>query len=843
MRPKKLTFTALLCGLAASFLAAAPQTTVFAATSAPAGTSTPAANAAVKASGSTPTTITIALAPAAASLPERQTSLFVEAESFQEKGGWSVDQQFMDVKLPGEAGSVILLAHGMGKPVANAKTTVTLPKASRYRVYARTRNWVSPWLPQNLDAETLERDWAPGKFRLILNGQPSEITLGIHGDGWCWQNAGSVLTQKDGESVTVELEDLTGFDGRVDALYFTPETISSESPACPLPNDPEALEPIRRQALNLPEKAPNARAKAYDLVVVGGGLAGTCAACAAAQLGLDVALIQDRPVLGGNGSTEIRVHLNGGVNLPPYRNIGNLTYLMGPHGGGNAREAAHYRDGERLALCQKFANLDLFLSTHVTAIEKEGARITAVIGKNIESGLETRFPAFLFADCTGDGCVGYLAGADWHMGREAKSEFDEPSAPEKADKLTMGASCQWFTVETDHETSFPELPWAHQFCQESIRPMLRGDWDWETGLTYDQIWQFERIRDNGLRAAYGHWSYMKNHADGSWPAQVKNREFGWLAFLAGKRESRRLMGDVVLREQDVTSDRQWEDACVPCTWSIDLHYPAPDNSKFFPGNEFRSIAQMGKKPPHYAIPYRTLFSRNVENLFMAGRNISVTHITLGTVRVMRTGGMMGEVVGMAAAICRKHDSLPRSVYANYLPELIELMKAGVADFPYESMPIQTPKWLSSAGINYARSAKVKASSEHRSGLYPAEKINDGIADVTNNASRWVSVDGQESERMETWVEFTWEQPVTFNAVRVVTGQAGNGMPTTPIENFQLQTFQSGRWVNVPRAGVKNNKYVDFGVTFDSVTTDRVRVFINTPGILARIWELELYQLH
>ena len=774
-------------------------------------------------------------------------SVFVEAESFQEKGGWAVDQQFMDIKSPGEAGSVILLAHGMGKPVANAKTTVALPKPGTYQVFARTRNWVSPWMPAEIRTECEKKlgvrseelgvskeldSWSPGKFRLILNGKPSEITLGIYGSGWCWQKAGSVtVTEKDSQCA-VELQDLTGFDGRVDALYFTTDPAEK----CALPDDPKPLDAVRPLVR---EENP----KVYDLIVVGGGIAGTCAACAAAQLGLNVALIQDRPVLGGNGSTEVRVHLNGGVNLPPYRNVGNLTYLMGPHGGGNAREAGHYKDGERLALCQKYANLDLFLSTHVVAAEKEGDAISAVIGKHIETGVETRFKGKLFADCTGDGCVGFLAGADWLMGREQKSDFDEPSALEKRDKMTMGASCQWYTVEADHVTTFPELPWAHQFCKESIKPMLRGDWDWETGLNYDQVWEFERIRDNALRAAYGHWSYMKNHADGKWPEAVKNREFGWLAFICGKRESRRILGDVVLREQDITSDRQWEDACVPCTWSIDLHYPDPHNSKYFPGNEFRTYCVGGKKPPHYAIPYRTLYSRNVENLFMAGRDISVTHIALGTIRVMRTGGMMGEVVGMAAAVCRKHDCNPRAVYADYLPELVELMQAGVADFPQDQTVIQTPKWLPTAGINYARTAKVKASSEHQSGLYPASKINDGIADVFSNNSRWVSQGGAESERSETWVEFTWDEPVTINACRIVTGQVGGDHPRTPVENFQLQRFQNGRWVDIPKAGVKGNTAVcDLGVQFGDVTTDRLRLFINTPGYLARVWELELYKI-
>ena len=774
-------------------------------------------------------------ADAAASCPLKD-SVFVEAESFQEKGGWVVDQQFMDIKRPGDVGSVILLAHGMGKPVANAKTTVTLPKAGTWTVFARTRNWASTWFPKDLDEETLARDWSPGKFRVLFNGKPAGETLGIHGAKWGWQKAGTLTVLKDGENVAVELEDLTGFDGRVDALFFT------QSAECTLPNDAEPLDPIRRKALALPAKAPDAREKPYDLVVVGGGIAGVCAACSAAHLGLDVALVQDRPVLGGNGSTEVRVHLGGGVNLPPYRNIGSLTYQMGPQGGGNAREAAHYKDAERLAICEKYPNLDLYFSTHVTEVEKNGTQIAAVIGKHIETGKELRFTGKLFADCTGDACVGYLAGADWLMGREGKADFNEPSAPDKPDKMTMGASCQWYTVETGHETVFPELPWAHQFCKESIRPMLRGDWYWESGLTYDQVWDFERIRDNAIRAAYGHWAYMKNHADGKWPEMVKNREFGWLAYIGGKRESRRLLGDVVLREQDITGNRQWEDGCVPCTWSIDLHYPDPKNSKYFPGNEFLTYCTGGRKPPHYAIPYRTLYSRNVENLFMAGRNISVTHIGLGTTRVMRTCGMMGEVVGMAASVCRKNDCLPRGVYADHLPELIALMEAGVAEFPAETMPIQTPKWLSTAGINFARSAKVKASSEHDSGLYPAHQINDGKADVFNNASRWVSKSGGESEKMETWVEFTWDEPVTFNAARIVTGQAGGEKPRTPVDNFQLPIMKDGKWVNIPKAGVTGNKFCDLGVEFDDVTIDRMRLFINVPGYIARVWELELYRL-
>jgi len=238
----------------------------------------------------------------------------------------------------------------------------------------------------------------------------------------------------------------------------------------------------------------------------------------------------------------------------------------------------------------------------------------------------------------------------------------------------MGASVQWYSADTGKNSAFADCPWALQFSEQSCQHATRGDWNWEAGLNRDQIKEFEYIRDLSFRAIYGNWAFQKNKSKDK--AKYTNRKLSWVAYIAGKRESRRLLGDVILQQQDIQEKREFPDAFVTTTWTIDLHYPDPKNTRFFPGEEFRSIAKFTKIAP-YPIPYRCFYSRNIGNLMMAGRDISVTHVALGTVRVMRTCGMMGEVVGMAASLCKKHNTNPRGVYQYHLAELKELAERGV----------------------------------------------------------------------------------------------------------------------------------------------------------------------
>jgi hypothetical protein len=578
-------------------------------------------------------------------------TLLLEAEGFADPGGWALDTQVMD-----QMGSPFLMAHGLGRPVRDAVTPVQFPAAGTYRVWVRTRDWAAPWNAPE----------APGRFQVLIHGEPLSVEFGTQGAEWHWQAGGIIDIPEDGRETTVALRDLTGFNGRCDAIVFT--TDADVRP----PDGGEDLMRFRRAALGHPDEPEDGGT--YDLVVVGGGMAGICAAVTASRLGLSVALIQDRPVLGGNNSSEVRVHLQGRVGLPPYPLLGQVVRELGRQGGGNAGPAEQYEDERKLAVVRAEAGLHLYLDTRVNEVETEGARLTAVVGQHVRSGRRTRFRGRWFADCTGDGTVGHLAGADYRYGRESRAETGEPLAPETADGLVMGTSVQWYSRETAGPVEFPETPWALAFTADTYQRATHGEWDWETGFGWDQIADFERVRDHGWRAVFGNWSFQKNHAPDK--ARYARRELAWMAAVGGKRESRRLLGDIILTQQDIMERRAFPDAAVTTTWTIDLHYPAAAQAEKFPGQEFRSRAEHVRIEP-YAIPYRCFYSRNVENLFMAGRNISVTHVALGTVRVMRTLGMVGEVVGMAAAVCRRHEADPRAVYTDHLEELKELMRRGV----------------------------------------------------------------------------------------------------------------------------------------------------------------------
>jgi len=560
-------------------------------------------------------------------------TILVETESFENLGGWVVDQQCM-----GQMGSPYLLAHGLGRPVQDASTTVTFPAGGEYRIWVRTRDWVAPW----------DTPGAPGKFQLVIDGEPLETTFGTEGAQWHWQSGGTVSVEK--RDVTLRLHDLTGFDGRCDAIFFT--TDGSLVP----PNEDPQMADFRRHLLGLPKEPQDSGN--FDLVVVGGGMAGTCAAVSAARLGLQVALVQDRPVLGGNNSSEVRVWLGGKTNYEPYPRIGDIVRELDPHTKTCPAPAADYGDDKKLAVVRAEENISLFFNYHANEVQTAAGRIKAVIAQNVINSRRLRFAARSFADCTGDGTIGYLAGADFDI------------------TLTghLGPTNLWRVVDTGEPVAFPRCPWAIDLSDKPFPDELNrlGKWFWESGFDHDPIAKAEYIRDTNLRAMYGAWDCLKNVR-----RKYPNHKLEWAAYIAGKRESRRLLGDVILTKEDLMSGREYPDGFVPTSWTIDLHYPDKRYEEGFEDNPFISKAEFVKYPRPYWVPYRCLYSRNVTNLFMAGRDISVTHQALGTTRVMRTCGMMGEVVGMAASLCKEHNTNPRGVYEDHLAELKLLAKQGV----------------------------------------------------------------------------------------------------------------------------------------------------------------------
>ena len=571
-------------------------------------------------------------------------TLFVEAESLGKHGGWSLDTSFTQIM-----GSPYLLAHGLGKPVADAQGVLRVKETGSYRVWVRTKDWVAPW----------KASGTPGRFQLLINGMPLTTEFGTEGAEWHWQ-AGGTVNLKTGDA-TVALHDLTGFDGRCDAILF------SNDPSF-TPPDGAALAQARKQWLNpngLPEDAGE-----FDLVVVGGGYAGLGAAISAARQSLRVALVQDRFVLGGNGSSEIGVWAQGGTMRGKYPHLGEIVEEFADRAKDSPAAAAQFVDDVKEAVCRNEKTLSLFLGHFVNGVvqEKPGGKIQGVTALDVKTGRQRTFRGKLFADCTGHGTVGGLAGAAFtmeetgHMGTSNMWYFQQETAPQSWPETPWALALE--------SGDFPTLPKSKSLIDE--KPFFKGEWFWESGFSKHPLNDLELIRDWNLRDVFGAFSALKR---GEKADENANASLKWVSHVGGPRESRLLQGDVVLTQEDIVEKRDFADGFVPTTWDIDLHYPREQYAKKFPENPFISRAEFGRhvdRKNGYPVPYRCFYSKNVPNLFMAGRNISVTHQALGTVRVMRTCGMMGEVVGKAAYLAVLHATSPRGVYEKHLPELIAL---------------------------------------------------------------------------------------------------------------------------------------------------------------------------
>ncbi len=565
--------------------------------------------------------------------------VFVECESFEEHGGWVVDPQFVE-----QMGSPYLMAHGMGEPVENARTTIEIPAGGTYHVWARTRDWAPG------------RWEAPGRFHVLLDGAALPETLGDQMGGWGWNYAGKTKAIKG--SATLEVEDLTGFNGRCDAIYISNRY---RTPT----NEPGYLRDMR-ETLTGKRELPG-KVLDFDLVVVGGGIAGCAAAIAAAEEGMEVALVHDRPVLGGNASSEIRVH-----TLGIYGHFERILKMLDTEHYPNGSPDAFLDEEKRHKNIQQYDRISLLLETRAYRVDTLNGEITAVDARHTRTGETIRLRAPYFADCTGDGWIGYWAGAEYMYGREPVDqygeqweEFGELWSPDEADDKVMGSSVLWRTREADTISPFPEVPWAMEVA--GSHAARKGTWHWELiSEEWNQAEQGEQIRDHMLKAIYGSF-YNEKQKTGS-----DSLELEWVSYLLGKRESRRLVGDYIYTFNDERESRTFPDAVVMEDRAVDVHYRQDELDDSKPGFLTEAMFYLAER---YYIPYRSLYTRDIGNLFMAGRCFSCSHVGLGGPRVMRTTGQMGAAVGYASAVCHRNDCTPRQLYEDHLEEYMELVRS------------------------------------------------------------------------------------------------------------------------------------------------------------------------
>lgn len=503
-----------------------------------------------------------------------------------------------------------------------------------------------------------------------------------------------------------------------------------------------------------------------DILVAGGGMAGVAAALAAARNGAKVILVQDRSVLGGNASSEIRMHICGssprGRELETEaRESGIIEEIMLECAVRNPQRSASMLDLVLYEKCRAEENLTLMLNSTVVGVQMDGERIVSA-HVNRES-TEDHFEIFahIFADCTGDGRLGHEAGAMYTTGRESREEFGESGAIANRDAYRLGSSLLFTARDMGRPMPFIPPPWIRKFTEEDLKFRSHRSWEYgywwvEFGGTLDTIKDNETIRDELLAIMLGVWDHIKNSGD---HPESENWALDWFGFLPGKRESRRFIGQHILTQNDLEQAVSFDDVIAYGGWSMDTHPPQGIDAKD------EQPCNQPYTPYMYGIPLRALISKNISNLMFAGRNISATHIAFSSTRVMATCAVMGEGLGTFAAIAVKRGLPLEQAWTR--PEMVyeaqqQLIRQG-AYLPGKLLEDE----------NLARRARITASSERSEGK--AELVVNGHLrsvhgergvrpDLTvKGTHRWMS-DPSDSA---PWLEFAWDQSVDIGHITVV----------------------------------------------------------------------------
>jgi hypothetical protein len=600
--------------------------------------------------------------------------LWLDTLSFEEYGQWKADTQFTHLMGSG----YLIACHAPGVPVDDAVTHFQVPAKGTYRIWCRARNWYY-------------HD-SPGKFKITVDGTENEAVMGaLPSSEWLWQIAGDFALESG--SHVLALHDLTGYFGRCSSLVITDDMDYMPQ------RETAAFEKERADCLGI--SLEPSEEGSWDVLVAGAGPGGVPAAIAAARHGMKTILVTNRPVLGGNASTEAGVGFNGAAARQPNAREGGITEEI-------IRLKAHLGCSWTAALeklCEAEPNLSIVYNRHIYDAQTKDGTILNVTARDTIIGTRHRYTAKMYIDCTGDSWMAFAAGARCRVGREGRWQYNEPFAPEQADLLTMsGTLMNPRMVDTGHPVQYsapswvPVLPKGRAFGRniENIGMV----WWAEAPNVLDDLYDAELARDEIFRVYLAYFNYLKNLWDEK--ERAANYTFAFMNHIDAKRESRRIIGDVVLTQQDCMEGRDFPDTVCHAGWPIDIHHP----KGIYSGEEgpFFSNTHV----PLVRIPYRCLYSVNVKNLFMAGRNISVTHIALGTTRLQGTIANMGQAVGTAAALCIRKGVVPRQLGQQYLEEYRQTL---LRDDQY------IPGLKNADAADLARSCQVSASSVNRKELY------------------------------------------------------------------------------------------------------------------------------
>ena len=583
----------------------------------------------------------------------------------------------------------------------------------------------------------------------------------------------------------------------------------------------------------------------FEVAVIGGGIAGICAAVASARQGAKTILVQNRPVLGGNSSSEIRAHVNGvehlrGTGLPE-RETGIIEELLLHDRFLNPQASYPLWDHSLYDFVIREPGLELMLNTQCTeAVMSGSGTIRSARCMQLTTEMHYTVNARVFIDCSGDGLLAASAGALFRTGREASSEFDEKYAPEVADGWQMGPSILMESKDMGKPTPYTPPSFAIKYdAVKSHRGRTFdhywiGPWWIEVGSDLDIIADQDTIRQKLMGYVHGVWDYIKN--SGKFP-EAEDLALDWVGNLPGPRESRRFIGDFILSEKDLLEHRLFDDAVAYGGWSLDEHCPGGiENLREPPSYFHEGFAEV------YQIPYRCLYSKNVPNLLLAGRNVSQTHIAMSSTRVQGTTALMGQAAGAAAGLCIREDVLPREAGERYMDDIQEQLLRDDAFIP---------KRPSAAPGDLARRACAISASSTMSG--DVGLLTDGWSrDIDGEIHHW------QSDGLPAQVQLEWAEPVALASVEVkcdtnlqrifgfkkthenVRRKTTLEVPGELLKSLECEAYVDGEWVEVGAVDANRTRLVKF--RFDQVNATSIRISLKeTYGACnAKLFEVRCY---